>query len=170
MDGWRLDLKQNLDAIQLVARRGGREGNLADSGQGIQQVLPVAALCCWRNLDRGGRQFLDIIEQPELHLHDAAHAPLGDLLLSAVKNKPGNILVETHSESVVLRVRRRIAEGLGPDQVAIIYVEDIGEGSRLRQIHLNRHGEVDWWPEGVFSESFLEVKAIRRAQREKAET
>jgi hypothetical protein len=169
LDGWRLDLKQNLDVFQLVARRGGREGNLADSGQGIQQVLPVAALCCWRNLNRGGPQFLDIIEQPELHLHDAAHAPLGDLLLSAVNDRQGCLLVETHSESIVLRVRRRVAEGLSPDQVAIVYVEDVGDGSRLRQIHLNRHGEVDWWPEGVFSEAFLEVKAIRRAQRETTE-
>ena len=170
LDGWRLDLKQNLDVFNLVARRGGREGNLADSGQGIQQVLPVAALCCWRMLGRGGRQFLDIIEQPELHLHDAAHAPLGDLILSAVSGKLGNILVETHSESLVLRIRRRVAEGLDPNQVSIFYVEDTGEGSRLRQIHLNRDGEVDWWPEGVFSESFLEVKAIRRAQRKKMET
>jgi hypothetical protein len=170
LDSWRVDLKQNLDVIQLVARRGGREGNLADSGQGIQQVLPVAALCCWRSLGRGGQQFLDIIEQPELHLHDAAHASLADLFLSAVKGGSGNILVETHSESIVLRVRRRVAEGLSPDHVAIIYVEDGGDGSRVRQIHLNQHGEVDWWPEGVFSEAFLEVKAIRRAQREKAET
>ena len=50
LDGWHLDLKQSLDVFQIMARRGGREGNLADSGQGIQQVLPVAALCCWRKL------------------------------------------------------------------------------------------------------------------------
>jgi hypothetical protein len=164
LDGWRLDVKQNLDFFHLTARRA-REGNLADAGQGIQQVLPVAALCCWRKLARGGQSFLDIIEQPELHLHDAAHAPLGDLLLSAVSEGQGNILVETHSESLVLRVRRRVAEGLSPDQVAIAYVEDTGEGSRIRQIRLSSDGEVDWWPEGVFSEAFLEVKAIRRAQR-----
>jgi len=171
LDGWRLDLKQNLDVFQLVARRGvGRDGNLAVSGQGIQQVLPVVALCCWRRLGRGGQQFLDIVEQPELHLHDAAHAPLGDLLLSAVKDGRGSVLVETHSESIVLRIRRRVAEGLNPDQVAIVYVEDVGDGSRVRQIQLDHRGEVDWWPKGLFSESFLEVKAIRRAQRAKTET
>ena len=170
LEGWRLDIKQNLDLFQILARRAGREANLADSGQGIQQVLPVAALCCWRKLARGGREFIDIIEQPELHLHDAAHAPLGDLLLSAVSGGHGTVLVETHSESLVLRVRRRVAEGLSPDQVAIVYVEDAGEGSRLRQIQLGRDGEVDWWPEGVFSEAFVEVKAIRRAQRKRVET
>jgi predicted ATPase len=113
--------------------------------------------------------FLDIIEQPELHLHDAAHAALGDLLLSAVAEDAGNLIVETHSESLVLRVRRRVAEGLSPDRVAIVYVEDNGDGSRLRRIALRSDGETDWWPEGVFSESFVEVKAIRRAQRARAE-
>src|ERR1035437_2277273 len=44
LDGWRLDLKQTLDVFYLTARRDRREGNLAESGQGIQQVLPVAAL------------------------------------------------------------------------------------------------------------------------------
>ena len=170
LEGWRIDLRQYLDIFRLVARRGGRETNLADSGQGIQQVLPVVALCCSRKLALGGQQFLDIIEQPELHLHDAAHAPLGDLLLSAVNATQGTILVETHSESLVLRVRRRVAEGLSPDQVAIFYVEDAGEGSRIRKVHIDRDGEVDWWPEGVFSEAFLEVKAIRSAQHRKVLT
>jgi len=169
LDGWRVDVRQNLDLFNLVTRRSGREGNLADSGQGMQQVLAVVALCCLRRLGRGGTPFLDIIEQPELHLHDAAHAALGDLLLSAVAEDGGNLIVETHSESLVLRVRRRVAEGLSPNRVAIVYVEDNGEGSRLRRVALRSDGETDWWPEGVFSESFVEVKAIRRAQRARAE-
>jgi len=76
-------------------------------------------------------------------------------------------LVETHSESIVLRIRRRVAKGLSPDHVAIYFVEDLGDGSRVRQIQLDQNGEVDRWPDGLFSESFLEVKAIRRAQRAK---
>ncbi len=165
LEGWRVEAPQTLDLFNLVVRRAGRESNLAAAGQGIQQVLPVAVLCCLRKLGRGSVPFLDIIQQPELHLHDAAHAPLGDLLLSAVAGGGGNVVVETHSESLVLRVRRRVAEGLSPDQVALVYVEDTGEGSSLRPIPLRPNGEVEWWPEGVFSESFVEVKAIRRAQR-----
>ncbi|AUX46505.1 uncharacterized protein SOCE26_080110 [Sorangium cellulosum] len=166
LEGWRVDVRQSLDTFKLMARRAGRESNLADAGQGIQQVLPVAVLCCWRSLGRSDASFLDIMEQPELHLHDAAHAPIGDLLLSAVADTRGNLVVETHSESLVLRVRRRIAEGrLSPDHVAMIYVEDTAEGSQLRPIPLEPNGEVEWWPEGVFSEAFVEVKAIRRAQR-----
>ena len=166
LEGWRVDVRQALDNFNLMARRPGREANLADAGQGIQQVLPVAVLCCWRKLGRGSSPFLDIIEQPELHLHDAAHAALGDLMLSAVLADRGTLVVETHSESLVLRVRRRIAEGkLAPEHVALVYAEDTGEGSSLRPIPLRPDGSVEWWPEGVFSESFVEVKAISRAQR-----
>ena len=165
LEKWRVEVRQSLDVFKLVARRAGSESNLAAAGQGIQQVLPVVVLCCLRKLGRGSVPFLDIIEQPELHLHDAAHAPLGDLLLSAVASGGGNTVVETHSESLVLRVRRRVAEGLSPDRVALVYVEDTDEGSSLRPIPLRPDGEVDWWPEGVFSESFVEVQAIRRAQR-----
>lgn len=170
LEGWRVDVQQTLSDLRLLARRHGRESNLADSGQGIQQVLPVVVLCCWRSLGRGREPFLDLIEQPELHLHDAAHAAIGDLLLSAVASDHGNIVVETHSESLVLRIRRRIAEGLlSPDNIAIVYVDDTKEGSQLRPIRLDKNGEVDWWPEGIFSEAFLEVKAIRRAQRTQGE-
>lgn len=165
LEGWRVDIMRNLDMFSLLARRSGRETNLADSGQGIQQVLPVVTLCKWRSLGRGDSAFIDIIEQPELHLHDAAHAPLGDLLLSAISNSQGSMVVETHSEALVLRIRRRIAEGLSPDLVRILYVADSTDGSQLRPIQLRSNGEVDWWPEGVFSEAFVEVKAIRRAQR-----
>ena len=165
LEGWRVDVQQNLDRFSLLARRAGRESNMADAGQGIQQVLPVVALCSWRRLGRGAGPFLDVIEQPELHLHDAAQAPLGDLLLSAVSDRRGTLVVETHSEALVLRVRLRIAEGLPPSQVAIYYAEDVGDGSLLRPIPLDEVGEVGWWPEGVFSETFAETKAIRRAQR-----
>lgn len=166
IDGWSVDVQQTLSAVKLIARRHKRESNLADAGQGLQQVLPVVTLCRWRSLGLGEAPFLDVIEQPELHMHDAAHAALGDLLLSAVSTERGNVVVETHSESLVLRLRRRIAEGLSPHQVALIYVEDTEEGSRLKPISISEDGEVNWWPEGVFSEAFLEVKAIRRAQRQ----
>jgi hypothetical protein len=169
LEGWRIDVKQSLDVFHLIVRRGGREINLANAGQGLQQVLPVITLCCWRQLGRGQIPFLDVVEQPELHLHDAAHAPLGDLLLAAVAQGKGSMVVETHSEALILRVRRRIAEGLDPRFVSLVYVEDLGEGSRLKQIPVSADGSVDWWPDGVFSESFVEIKAIRQAQRKRQE-
>lgn len=170
LDGWRVDVNQSLEVFQVVARRAGREVNISDSGQGLQQVLPVVVLCCWRRLRGEVDEFIDVIEQPELHLHDAAQAPLGDLLLSAVNKTKGKVIVETHSEALVLRVRRRVAEGLPPGQVSILFVEDLKDHSAIRRINLDESGEVDWWPDGVFSEAFMEVKAIRRSQRRRSST
>jgi len=167
LEGWKVDVRQVLDVFELVVRRGGREINLSNAGQGIQQVLPIITLCFWRTLNRQNTDFLDVIEQPELHLHDAAHASIGDLLISVAQQGRGMTVVETHSEAIVLRLRRRIAEGLNHKTVKLIYVEDVGDGSRLHEIAIAEDGEVNWWPEGVFSEVFVEVKAIRQAQRKR---
>ncbi|MGH8499450.1 MAG: hypothetical protein ACRERV_11690, partial [Methylococcales bacterium] len=54
--------------------------NLADVGHGLQQVLPVLAQQL-SHQTRSDASLLDLVEQPELHLHADAQAPLGDLFL-----------------------------------------------------------------------------------------
>jgi hypothetical protein len=165
--GVSLRWEHNLDLHRLMARRGSCRVPISQLGDGIHQVLPVVALETLRRLQHGTRPFMDVIQQPELHLHDALHPALGDLLLDAAPTGGGITLVETHSEGLLLRVRRRIAEDSNFDlrRVAIYYVDDTPEGSALHRVPLTADGDVSWWPEGVFFESFEEVKAIRRAQR-----
>lgn len=166
MDGWRLSLSQGNESFFLrVGMSRAMATNLAHAGEGLQQVLPVVVHQLWRQRQKLGT-FLDVVEQPELHLHDAAQAPLADLFIETALQGRGPVLVETHSEPILLRVQRRVAEGSLPhDRVALYFVEITAEGSKLRPILLNSTGEVDWWPEGVFEEDFHEVAAMRRAQR-----
>lgn len=170
MDGWRISLSRSNEGFHLrVGMRGSGEmkTNLARAGEGLQQVLPVVVHQWWRRL-RSADPFLDIVEQPELHLHAAAQAPLADLFIETAlqAGERGRLIVETHSEPLLLRVQRRIAEGKLPlDKVALYFVEVTAKGSRLRRIQILPNGEVEWWPEGVFEESFHEVAAMRRAQR-----
>ncbi len=170
MDGWRLSLDSAADVFRCVLRRGGVEVNLADAGDGMQQLLPVVM----QQLLHGYRDlpaFLDLVEEPELHLHPAAHAPLADLFLRTAASGKGQILVETHSENLLLRLRRRIAEGADPGLVATYWVEDRADGSSaVRPIQILPDGEVDYWPEGVFSEGYQEVRALRRAARTHVDT
>ncbi|MBN2800219.1 MAG: hypothetical protein JXX28_13855 [Deltaproteobacteria bacterium] len=157
----------NLDQRRLLARRGrgGAEVSIAHTGDGVHQVLPVVTLATLRRLDRNST-FLDVVQQPELHLHDALHPALGDLFLGATAQSKGVMVVETHAEGLLLRVRRRIAEGsVDPARVALYYVDDAPEGSTLQRVQLLPDGEVEGWPEGVFLERYQEVRAIRRAQR-----
>ena len=167
MEGWRLSLTKANDNFSLQIRRSATlSTNLAQGGEGVQQVLPVVVHQMWRQQANTGASFLDVVEQPELHLHAAAQAPLADLFIDTALQGRGRVLVETSSEPILLRVQRRVAEGkLRPDEVAIYFVEISEKGSHLKPVNLDGEGEVDWWPAGVFEEDFNEVAAIRRAQR-----
>lgn len=169
MEGWRLSLKKDSESFSLRLGRGGAlSTNLAQGGEGLQQVLPVVVHQLWRQMEDSG-PFLDVIEQPELHLHDAAQAPVADLFIDTALTGRGQVVVETNSEPLLLRVQRRVAEGtLRPYQVAVYFVEMRDDGSHLRQVRLNDDGEAEWWPAGVFEEDFNEVAALRRAQRNRS--
>ena len=167
LDGWRLSINQSGNAFECTLTRGGSSVNLADAGEGMQQVLPVIIQQLSHQL-KIDESFIDLIEQPELHLHTAAQGPLGDLYLDTAKTGRGQVIVETHSENLLLRIRRRIAEGADPNLVGIYWVDDHPEGhSSVRRININEFGELDWWREGVFSEGYEEVRAINRAVRDR---
>ncbi len=168
MDGWRLSLKRDSESFSLQISRNSRlSSNLANGGEGLQQVLPVVVQQLWRQ-NHNFVSFLDIVEQPELHLHPAAQPPLADLFIATALKGHGQTLVETNSQGILLRLQRRVAEGVLPKEMVNIYfVELTDDGSELKRIHLDSSGELDWWPSGVFEEDFSEVAAMRRAQRAK---
>jgi len=165
MDGWRLSLDITGKVFRCILRRGNVEVNLSDAGDGMQLLLPVVIQQLLHSRGNKG-SFLDIVEEPELHLHPAAHAHLADLFLKTAEIGKGQVIIETHSENLLLRLRRRIAEGVNPDTVALYWVDDHNDGtSSVQRINILRNGEVDYWPEGVFSEAYQEVVALRRAAR-----
>ena len=51
-----------------------------------------------------------ILEQPEAHLHPKVQSELADVLIDVVKNRKVQIILESHSENLLLRLMRRIAE------------------------------------------------------------
>jgi hypothetical protein len=180
-----VDLKlrwdDDLRSARLLCRAGAADWTpLVDAGAGVHQLLPVVCLACWRALGNGEPGHIDLIEQPELHLHDALHPALADLLLG-MSAAGGRVVVETHSEGLLLRLRRRVAEGgVNASDVALYFVDrDAGtgadarevaagaipSGSSLRRVGLQQDGEVTGWPEGVFLETFDEVALLRKAQR-----
>lgn len=77
---------------------------LSAMGFGLAQVLPIVVQCVAAQPGS-----LIIIEQPELHLHPRAQAALGDLFIT-MGYEGVRFLIETHSEHLLLRLRRRIAE------------------------------------------------------------
>jgi len=78
--------------------------NIKDIGFGASQVLPVIIAVV--SASSGS---LIIIEQPELHLHTSIQIELMDIFIELTKDNL-YFLIETHSEHMLLRLQRRIAE------------------------------------------------------------
>ena len=76
-----------------------------DVGIGISQVLPVIVYAY------ANRNKLIAIEQPEIHLHPAMQAELGDVFIeSALGENKNTFILETHSEHLIFRIMRRMRE------------------------------------------------------------
>ncbi len=159
-------LRENAFSVMIKYNSQSSFSNIADAGEGISQVLPVVV--AMKALQFHTPPKLYIIEQPELHLHPYVHAAVAELMIETAEKKSDcHLLIETHSESFVLRIRRALAEQrLTPEQVKFYFVEentDRHEGSIVKAIELNDRGTPDWWPEGIFAEAHQEFKAIRKA-------
>jgi predicted ATPase len=140
--------------------RGFRGVNVANMGAGISQVLPILVGAV--STPSGG---VLLIEQPEIHLHPRAQADLVDTLIDALRRRGRRqFIVETHSEHLLLRVRRRIAEGkLEPSQVGVIFVEKSGVSSKVRFLEPTSRGHFNDWPEGFFDTGYAEALALVEA-------
>lgn len=168
LGGFSLDVKTVGSGASLVLKHPSEPGvdvNLLDTGVGLHQVLPVIVQRYLAATGHGAG--LEITEQPELHLHPGAHGDLADLYIDGIKKSGTRFLVETHSDNFVLRLRRRIAEGLlQKTDVALYWVDDdLNAPQKVRRIDIDERGEVDFWPHGVFTEGLGELRAIRVAQR-----
>lgn len=146
----------------------GLDVNLADVGFGASQVFPIVVEGFY-----AGDQAMLLIEQPEIHLHPRAQGTLGDLLIDIATSGGGkNLLVETHSEHVLGRIRRRIAEKkLRGEDVAIYYCKPSAKGTVISQIGINERGqyEGEGLPPGFFEEGYIETveqfKALAEQRR-----
>jgi hypothetical protein len=157
--GHRVGVDQAAFAFRLVTRTaGGATVNMSAAGRGSQSALSVVTLFEAVRLGVISAKHV-IVEEPEAHLHPSAHPSLGDLMLST--QAAGTvILAETHSQGVILRLRRRVAERkVSPGIVSLIYV-DTKDRPPLRVIPIHGAGAVPDWPAGVFEYDLPEVEAI----------
>ena len=98
------------------------------------------------------------IEQPELHLHPAVQARLAKAFIACItlarKNKCDiQLLLETHSETIVNYFGRAIARGLlKPDDVSVILFEKGVDQSvtKVRNSGYDEDGYLVNWPYGFF--------------------
>jgi hypothetical protein len=113
-----------LKSQTIIDNATGTQVTFEDVGVGLSQVIPIL-----RELGVIGPKGLQArtltIEQPELHLHPKMQAALADLFADLIQDRPGlQIIAETHSESFLMRIQKRLREGrLDPESVQILFVD-----------------------------------------------
>jgi len=112
-----------------------------------------------------------IIEEPESNLNPYAQAELADVFIASAKLHSNNrFLLETHSETLVLRLQRRILEGeISPSDVAIYFVErkKEGIGSEIKRVQWDEDTQTFDFPEEFFDADYIEARAITKLQTPK---
>jgi AAA15 family ATPase/GTPase len=168
-DGWELnvDNRSKKPLIQILLTKEDISINLVDVGQGMNQALPLVVRA--NVTDRPDS--IIVLEQPELHLHPAAHGDLAELFARSAKENDQTFIIETHSENILLRLRRLIVEndfGFTKDDLIIYWIEDAElKGKELLEITVDEEGVFSTWPEDVFSESLTEILEMQKAIKRK---
>lgn len=151
------------ERLMIVEENSGLKLMPNDIGVGISQIVPVVVAA----VDSFHKVIA--IEQPELHLHPAVQAELGDLLITSAREHENTFFIETHSEHLILRVLRRIRETeneedtgnsskIYPDDVSLVYVEPTSDGTQILSIPITTEGDLEKnVPGGFFAERAKEL-------------
>jgi predicted ATPase len=152
-----------INELILMDNRTRTQVSHRDVGIGISQVLPVLVTAY------ASSNKILAMEQPEIHLHPALQAELGDVFIeSALGERRNTMILETHSEHLILRIMRRMRETaqkkIGPGQlpvrpsdVAVLYINADSSGAKVLELRLDNEGTLlDPWPGGFFEEGFRE--------------
>ena len=133
---------------------------ITDVGFGVSQILPVLVLCYYT--PKGS---ILILEQPEIHLHPSVQAGLADVFIDAIQTREVQIILESHSEHLLRRLQRRIAEEkLKPEDTALYFTDITRSGvSKLQTLEVDVYGNILNWSDNFFGNSTGDLVAMTQA-------
>jgi predicted ATPase len=168
--GWRLQIEKSKSYYEFLLSK--EEGNatikvnLADVGQGMHQALPLVVRANMLINDS-----IIVLEQPELHLHTAAHADLAELFARSAKEGNQTFVIETHSENVLLRLRKLVIDndfGFTKDDIIIYWVGNHENGGqKITPITIDEEGTLSNWFDDAFDENLKEILEMDKALNKK---
>lgn len=159
----RMGLADGLDAsrlgqsarYELHVMANGSVSNLKDVGVGVSQVLPVIVAALFA---RPGD--IVIVEEPESHLHPMAQTQLAELFIQVSRDKGVQFIIESHSEHLLLRLQRRVAERrLQAEGVAMYFLKKREGQASIERLQMNEAGDIANWPEHFFGDDMAEIAA-----------
>ena len=139
------------------------ELELTDVGFGISQVLPILVQAYL-----SPKNSITIIEQPEIHLNPKMQAWLIDAIISISLNESKNFIIETHSETIIRRLRLRIVDQnskLTPSNLNIYHLErNNNDGTTdLNKATIDTTGDLIWPKEfmDINAQDLLEIQKMK---------
>jgi AAA ATPase domain len=142
------------DPFQVLVAMGGPPANLPDVGYGVSQTLPIVV----QSVLAAERGML-LLQQPEVHLHPRGQAALGSFFARLVAKEKKELVIETHSDYLLDRVRVEVGRGtLRASDVLILFFEKEYIETRVHKIELDNQGNVTGAPES-YRRFFLQEEA-----------
>lgn len=153
----------SVNELSLIDLRSNTKVSHRDVGIGISQVLPVLVNAY------ASKNNIVAIEQPEIHLHPALQAELGDVFIdSALGERSNTFIVETHSEHLILRILRRIRETttgkkavkqqINPEDISLLFIGESNKQNGILNLRVDKNGRIiDRVPGGFFEDDFAEI-------------
>ena len=115
-----------------------KTADIMNVGIGTSQVLPVLITGLLSEKDE-----TMVFEQPELHLHPFSQSRLVDFFVELIKHGR-KIIVETHSEAFVQRIRYHVLkENCNSDAVSINFFQN-KQGTRVQLCNVSDYGNIDY--------------------------
>lgn len=143
----------NEDYFSVYLRNSkGHLTNIDDIGVGLKRILIL--LTC---LDF--KEKIIYLEEPESNIHPEFQKGIGTSIVDSWINGSNQILVETHSEQLILRILREIREGkLNHTDLSVNYVSNENSETIIKNIRVDEKGRfIDVWPQGFFNERLSEL-------------
>ncbi|RKU36813.1 hypothetical protein C6495_02945 [Candidatus Poribacteria bacterium] len=139
---------------------------LADIGYGLADLLPILVHCYY--VPEGSTL---ILEQPGIHLHPHTQAQLADLFLEVIAERHLQILIESHSEQLLTRLQRRIAEKkVAQDTIALYFCRNTDGASTIEKLEVDELGDIHNWPEYFFGDVIGDMFAVTDVQIERLQS
>lgn len=140
---------------ELIIENDGQASNIKDVGVGVSQVIPVIVAALFA---RPGH--IVIVEEPESHLHPLAQSQLAELFSEVNQERGVQFIVETHSEHLLTRLQRRVAEEKIPAKdLAMYFTERKDKGAELKPLLLDEYGDISNWPPNFFGDEMSDIAA-----------
>ena len=163
-----LSAGSNIYQVHVKISEKSSEVLLTDVGFGVSQIIPVITLCYC--VPEGS---ILLIEQPEIHLHPKIQAGLADVFIDAIKTRGIQIILESHSEHLLRRLQRRMAEfglndsSVDKEKINLYFCESKDGASEIKNLILDDYGNITNYPKNFFGDDFGEMAAMAKARIER---